>query len=155
MPATMDDLQELYQELILDHNRNPHNHRSLDSNHKAEGCNPLCGDRVTVFLDIQDGVLTDVCFEGTGCAISTASASMMTDYLKGKTKEEALALFQHFHDMATGNEFDEQELGKLVVFSGVCKFPARVKCATLVWHAVKAAIERKIPLDGGNDLTTD
>ena len=92
------DLQELYQELILDHNRRPHNRRSIDpTDHKAEGYNPLCGDRVTVFLDIQDGVLTDVCFEGAGCAISTASASMMTDALKGKTKEEALAFFQHFH----------------------------------------------------------
>lgn len=137
----MDELQELYQELILDHNRNPHNHRSLDSNHKAEGYNPLCGDRVTVFIDIQDGILIDVCFEGSGCAISTASASMMTDALKGKTKEEALALFRHFHNMAIEGESNE-ELGKLAVFSGICKYPARVKCATLVWHTAKAAIEQ-------------
>lgn len=143
----MIDLQELYQELILDHNRSPRNRRSLDcTDHKADGYNPLCGDRVTVFLDIQNDVLKDACFEGTGCAISTASASLMTDAVKGKTKEEAIALFNHFHQMVTGEyKSGEQEpsLGKLAVFSGVCKYPARVKCATLVWHTVKAAIERQ------------
>ena len=141
------DLQELYQELILDHNRSPRNRRSLEStNHKADGYNPLCGDRVTVYLDIQDSVVKDACFEGTGCAISTASASLMTDAVKGKTKEEAIALFNQFHQMVTGkHESDERQssLGKLAVFSGVCKYPARVKCATLAWHTVKAAIERQ------------
>ena len=140
------DLQDLYQELILDHNRSPRNRRKIESTqHQAEGYNPLCGDRVSVYLDIQNDIVKDDCFEGTGCAISTASASLMTVSLKGKTKEEASALFEQFHHMVTGeNQPDEQNpsLGKLVVFSGVSKYPARVKCATLAWHTVKAALER-------------
>ena len=141
------DPQELYQELILDHNRRPHNHRSIDpTDHKAVGHNPLCGDRLTVFLDIQGGIVKDACFEGSGCAISTASASMMTDAVKGKTTEEVISLFNHFHSMTTSEyKSGEQEpsLGKLAVFSGICKYPARVKCATLAWHTVKAAIEHR------------
>lgn len=143
----MMDLQDLYQELILDHNKRPRNRRSLDStDYKAEGYNPLCGDKVSVFVDMQDGVVKDICFEGTGCAISTASASLMTESLKGKTKEEALAIFDRFHQLVmNGQNTDEVDpsLGKLAAFSGVGRFPARVKCATLAWHTLRAAIEGK------------
>ncbi len=139
----MTDLDDLYQEVVLDHNRRPRNSGRLASaNREADGYNPLCGDRVTVYLEVRDNVITDISFEGTGCAISTASASLMTEGLKGKTLDEARALFDGFHGLVTeGADGDPSGLGKLVVFSGVCRFPARVKCATLAWHTVKAAMD--------------
>ncbi len=143
----MSDLQDLYQELILDHNRRPRNRRALESpSAKAEGYNPLCGDRVTVFINVEDDKVKDVTFEGSGCAISTASASLMTETLKGKTLDEAKLLFRRFHSLVTGDpdERDQGEgLGKLEVFSGVCRYPARVKCATLAWHTVKSALDEQ------------
>jgi nitrogen fixation NifU-like protein len=140
----MSELRDLYQEVILDHSKRPRNFHALPSaNRKAEGYNPLCGDRETVYLRVEDGVLKDVAFEGSGCAISTASASMMTESLKGKTREEADALFERFHGLITGAAEGGAgpELGKLEVFSGVREFPVRVKCATLPWHTLKAALE--------------
>ena len=141
----MGDLRELYQEMILDHNRNPRNFGKLeDADQSAEGYNPLCGDRETVYVRVEEDVLKDVGFRGTGCAISTASASMMTESLKGKTREEAEALFERFHDLITGSDgrtdASRADLGKLTVFSGVREFPVRVKCATLPWHTMKAAL---------------
>jgi nitrogen fixation protein NifU and related proteins len=140
----MPDLRELYQETILDHSRRPRNFRLIDdADRKAEGLNPLCGDRVTIFVRLEDGAMKDVSFQGSGCAISTASASMMTEKVKGKTAEEALSLFEGFHDLVTGKSDaagNGSELGKLQVFSGVSEFPIRVKCATLAWHALKAAL---------------
>ncbi len=142
----MSDPLELYQELILDHNKRPRNRRALDCpDHQAEGFNPLCGDRVTVFLKVKDGRVTEVTFEGSGCAISTASASLMTEVLKGRTLAEAKELFKKFHGMVTGEarEVDEGSgLGKLEVFCNVCQYPARVKCATLAWHTVQAALDQ-------------
>ena len=141
----MSDLGELYQEVILDHNKNPRNFKKLaDANRSAEGYNPLCGDHVTVYVKLEDGVISDISFQGSGCAISKASASMMTATLKGKTKAEAEVLFDRVHKMLTGElepEVDSQELGKLAVLSGVCHFPARVKCASLSWHTLHAALE--------------
>ena len=143
----MSDLRDLYQELILDHNRRPRNRRKIDApDRKAEGYNPLCGDRVTVYLGLEDDVVKEVTFEGSGCAISTASASLMTDAVKGKTLADAKALFTKFHNLVTGDTEQSEEgpgLGKLAVFSGVCEYPARVKCATLVWHTVNAAMENR------------
>ena len=143
----MSDLRDLYQELILDHNRHPRNRRRIDApDRKAEGYNPLCGDRVTVYLGLEDDVVQEVTFEGSGCAISTASASLMTEAVKGKTLAEAKALFKKFHNLVTGGMEQTEEgpaLGKLVVFSGVCQYPARVKCATLVWHTFNAALENR------------
>ncbi|HEY3282650.1 MAG TPA: SUF system NifU family Fe-S cluster assembly protein [Armatimonadota bacterium] len=140
----MSDLRELYQEVILDHNRSPHNFRQIENaTRKAEGYNPLCGDRLTLYLRLDNGVIRDVAFQGSGCAISKASASLMTDSLKGKSVEEAEALFELFHDMVSRDmdaDFDPDELGKLAVFQGVCEFPARVKCASLAWHTLKAAL---------------
>ena len=143
----MPDLKELYQQVILDHNRNPQNfHKVEDANRRAEGYNTLCGDRITLSARLENDVITDVGFEGTGCAIFKASASLMTQALKGKTKAEAEALFDKVHKMLTG-ELDPStngnQLGKLAVFSGVCEFPVRVKCATLAWHTLKAALEAK------------
>ena len=142
----MFDVADLYQELILDHNKSPRNFGKLeDSDHRAEGYNPLCGDHVTVYLNVEDDVVTEVTFEGSGCAISTASASLMTESVKGKSLEDAKALFRKFHGMLTGQSIetaDGPDLGKLEVFSGVCRFPARVKCATLAWHTVNAAWEK-------------
>jgi len=138
------DLGDLYQEVILDHNRQPRNFGALPgANRRAEGFNPLCGDRVTVMLEMQDGVVKDIRFQGSGCAISKASASMMTEGLKGKTREQAEALFQEFHRLLTGGAAapDPAALGKLVVFSGVREFPVRVKCATLAWHTLRSALE--------------
>lgn len=143
----MSDLRELYQEVILDHSKKPRNFRGQPAaTHRADGHNPLCGDRATVYVLEEDGVLRDVSFEGAGCSISTASASMMTEAVKGKTREQAEALFQRFHalvtsapDAAAGNA--APELGKLTVFSGVCEFPVRVKCASLPWHTLHAALE--------------
>jgi nitrogen fixation NifU-like protein len=138
------DVDDLYQELILDHNKRPRNRRKLEAaSHQAEGYNPLCGDHVTVFLHIEDDVVKEATFEGSGCAISTASASLMTESLAGKTVDEAKTLFQKFHGLITGQPVEECDgpgLGKLAVFSGVCQYPARVKCATLAWHTVNAAI---------------
>ncbi len=137
----MSDLRELYQEVIFDHNRNPRNFgRPADANRKAVGYNPLCGDKVTVYLKIENGVIAHAAFEGSGCAISTASASLMTEALKGKTEAQAQALFQEFHGMVAGSGSGE-ELGKLEVLSGVREFPARVKCATLAWHTLSAALK--------------
>lgn len=140
----MNDLRELYQELILDHSKRPRNFRELEgANRSAEGYNPLCGDRETVYLEVEGDVLKDVAFEGSGCAISTASASMMTESLKGKTRAEADALFERFHGLITGGPEARggPALGKLEVFSGVREFPVRVKCATLPWHTLKAALQ--------------
>ncbi len=143
----MSDLSELYRELILDHNKCPRNRRRLEgADRTAEGYNPLCGDRVTIFVKVEDDVVEEVTFEGTGCAISTASASLMTESLEGKTLGEAKALFENFHQMLTGEWCEDSEppsLGKLDVFSGVREYPARVKCATLAWHTMNAALARQ------------
>lgn len=142
----MADLRELYQEVILEHSKTPRNFRALTAaNHKAEGYNPLCGDHFTVYLDLEeDGKIRDIAFEGSGCAISKASASMMTQSLKGKTRAEADKLFDRFHKLVTGQlpaNGNQSELGKLSVFAGVSEFPVRVKCATLAWHTLRAALE--------------
>jgi nitrogen fixation NifU-like protein len=137
------DLRELYQEVILDHGKRPRNLREIPgANHKAEGFNPLCGDRATVYLHLEGEVVKDVSFVGRGCSISTASASMMTESLRGKTRAEAEALFERFHDLVTGEPVKPggPDLGKLAVFSGVSEFPVRVKCASLPWHTFKAAL---------------
>ena len=139
----MSELRELYQTTILDHNRKPRNFRKPDeANHEAEGYNPLCGDQVSVFLTLKDGVVEDVGFQGSGCAISTAAASLMTESVKGKELDEALALFERFQALVTGDPLEEPDvagLGKLSVFAGVREFPMRVKCATLPWHTLRAA----------------
>jgi nitrogen fixation protein NifU and related proteins len=143
----MADLRDLYQEVILEHSKAPRNYRELkDADHKAEGFNPLCGDHFTVYLHIEGDSIRDITFQGSGCAISKASASMMTQSLKGKTKKEAEELFQKFHKVVTGqaaSNGNSTELGKLAVFSGVSEFPVRVKCATLAWHTLQAALEGK------------
>ncbi len=143
----MTELNELYQEMILDHNQRPRNFAKLDgANRQAEGYNPLCGDHLTVYLKLEGDVIQDISFQGSGCAISKASASMMTAALKGKTRNEATALFKEVHKMLTGTQngtIDWQTLGKLKVFSGVSQFPVRVKCATLPWHTFNAALEGK------------
>ncbi len=141
----MSDLRDLYQEVIFDHYRQPRNRGVLPhANHKAEGYNPLCGDRITLYLIVEDGVVKDARFEGAGCAIATASASMMTEALKGRTEAEADALFGRFHAMVmtpAGQPLpDDPALGKLATLSGVREFPARVKCATLAWHTLQAAL---------------
>ncbi len=140
----MNDLRDLYQEVILDHSKRPRNFQELPgANRKAQGYNPLCGDRETVYLKLEGDVLTEISFKGSGCAISTASASMMTESVKGKTRPEAEALFEKFHDLITaesGPKAGGPQLGKLEVFSGVREFPIRVKCATLPWHTLKAAL---------------
>ncbi len=153
----MDDLRELYQEVILDHGRSPRNfRRPEESNREARGDNPLCGDRLTVYLMVDgDGTITDAAFEGRGCAISTASASMMTDMVRGKSVEAAGALFKTFHDMCTdasAGPIDEafaEDMDKLRVLSGVRQYPMRVKCATLAWHTMKAAMA------GDGEVTTE
>jgi len=140
----MSDLEGLYQEVILDHSRRPRNcHSMKDADRHADGYNPLCGDRFTLYLKLQNDRIVDISFEGTGCAISTASASILTEILKGKTRAQAEALFDTFHDLVTGRTHAEGEtpaLGKLAAFSGVCEFPVRVKCATLVWHTLRNAL---------------
>ena len=140
----MSDLRELYQDLILDHCKRPRNFRALEgANRRADGYNPLCGDKVTVYLELEDDRVRDISFQGAGCAISTSSASVMTETLKGKTRAEAEALFETFHDLVTGKRratADAPALGKLAVFSGVSEFPVRVKCATLAWHTLHAAL---------------
>jgi nitrogen fixation NifU-like protein len=140
----MSDLRELYQEVILDHNKRPRNFGALsEANRHAEGHNPLCGDHITVHLDVEGGVIKGVSFEGAGCAISRASASLMTDAVKGKPVAEAERLFDEFHHMVTSgvDEQVEAALGKLAVFCGVREFPSRVKCASLAWHTLHAALE--------------
>lgn len=138
----MNDLKELYQQVILDHNRSPRNfHEIADATHTAHGDNPLCGDKIRLYATVKDGRIEDVAFQGSGCAISTASASLMTSIVKGKSVAEAESLFQSFHDMVMGKaEPDKTVLGKLVAFGGVREFPARVKCANLAWHTLHAAI---------------
>jgi nitrogen fixation NifU-like protein len=138
----MSELRELYQEVILEHSKKPRNFRALENaNQRAEGFNPLCGDHFTVYVQLEDGAIKDIGFQGSGCAISKASASMMTQTLKGKSAAEAEALFSKFHDVVTGHaEGNEENLGKLAVFAGVSEFPLRVKCATLAWHALRAAL---------------
>jgi len=143
----MSELSELYQQVILDHNKKPRNFRKLESaNHSAEGFNPLCGDQLTVYLDLEDGAVKEISFEGSGCAISKAAASMMTQAVKGKSKQEAEQLFTEFHGMVTG-ELDEEAttngLGNLKIFSGVREFPVRVKCASLPWHTLHAALNNQ------------
>jgi nitrogen fixation NifU-like protein len=144
----MAELDDLYQEQILDHNKSPRNFRVMENaNHKAEGYNPLCGDHVTVYVRLHDGRIEDISFQGSGCAISKASASMMTAELKGKKESEAQVLFDKVHTMLTGEGVDGgQGLGKLTVLSGVCKFPARVKCATLAWHTMNAALKNGVEI---------
>lgn len=140
----MSDLRDLYQEVILDHNKQPRNFRAIDTaSHQANGHNPLCGDQVTIYLDVKDGLIQDISFQGRGCAISTASASLMTTILKGKTLTEAEQLFGRFHDMVTSDDDPPGDMGKLAVLSGVRDYPSRVKCATLAWHAMQAALNNR------------
>jgi nitrogen fixation NifU-like protein len=137
-----DDLQDLYQEVILDHNRRPRNFRAIAGGRKAEGYNPLCGDKIMVYLNVDNDVITDVAFQGSGCAISKASASLMTDIVKGKTVQEAKAIFDRFQKMLTGpSDASVDNLGKLTVLAGVRQFPVRVKCASLAWHTLKSAVD--------------
>jgi nitrogen fixation NifU-like protein len=146
----MADLQDLYQEVILDHNKSPRNFRAMENaSHRAEGFNPLCGDHVTVYLRLRDGAIEDISFQGSGCAISKASASIMTAELKGKQETEAAEIFEKVHRMLTSDgSGDGQGMGKLAVLSGVCKFPARVKCASLAWHTLNSALK------GGADVAS-
>jgi nitrogen fixation NifU-like protein len=143
----MSELSELYQQVILDHNKKPRNFRKLEqANHSAEGFNPLCGDHLTVYLDLEDGAVKEIAFEGSGCAISKAAASMMTQAVKGKSREQAEELFTEFHSMVTGEldeETQENNLGNLKIFAGVREFPVRVKCATLPWHTLHAALNNE------------
>jgi nitrogen fixation NifU-like protein len=149
----MADLRELYQEVILDHTKNPRNYGSLeDSSHQAAGHNPICGDHLVVYVRVEDDLVADVGFEGNGCAISTASASLMTQSIKGKPIADAEALFSSFHEAVTSPvdaELDGEALGKLVVLAGVREFPMRVKCASLAWHTLRAA------LAGQGETTTE
>ncbi len=143
----MSELSDLYQEVILDHNKNPRNFREItDADQYADGKNPLCGDALRVYVSLDGETVTDVSFKGSGCAISKASASMMTQAVKGKTKVDAELIFNEFHKMVTGEldiETDENHLGKLKIFAGVLEFPTRVKCASLSWHTLNAALHEK------------
>ena len=142
----MSDLNELYQEILLEHNSKPRNFRKLDpANHTADGYNPLCGDRITLYLQVEDGIITDVGFQGSGCAISRASASMMTQSIKGQSLEAAEQVFDQFHKMLTepDAELDYDQLGDLETLAGVAEFPTRIKCAILAWHTLRAAIAGK------------
>ena len=141
----MSDLSDLYQEVILDHNRRPRNFRVIEGpTHHAEGYNPLCGDRLKLYVNVEGDRIVDVAFEGSGCAISKASASLMTDTLKGKTVADARAIFERFHRMVTTPpDQTVEDLGKLSVLAGVREFPVRVKCASLAWHTLKAALARE------------
>lgn len=141
-----EDLRDLYQEVIFDHNRNPRNFRVIDdADRKVEGFNPLCGDRLTLYLKMAGDTIVDASFQGSGCAISTASVSLMTEIIKGKSAAEAESLFKTFHDMTTGKSEDIQleAVGKLAVLAGVREYPARVKCATLAWHTLDAALKNE------------
>lgn len=141
------ELRELYQQVILDHNKSPRNFRVIENaNHYSEGYNPLCGDRIDIYLDVENGIVKDISFQGKGCAISKASASLMSGMVKGKPVEEAEKLFEKFHDLITGklgDNTDTEELGKLAVFAGVRDFPARVKCASLAWHTMINALKEE------------
>lgn len=141
----LDQIRDLYQEVVFDHNRNPRNFRVMeDANRKIEGFNPLCGDRITLYVKVIDGKIEDVSFQGSGCAISTASASLMTEIVKGQTEQEAEQLFDLFHRITTGKNGDDvnlEDLGKLAVLAGVRAYPARVKCATLAWHSLQSALK--------------
>jgi nitrogen fixation NifU-like protein len=139
-----DDLNDLYQQVILDHSKSPRNFRPLEkASRTAQGYNPLCGDNVTLFLRFEDDRIADISFQGSGCAISKASASLLTESLKGRRRDEVKPLFERIHQMMTTGQIVGADLGKLAVFAGVHKFPARVKCAILPWHAVLAAVEGK------------
>jgi nitrogen fixation NifU-like protein len=141
-----DDLRDLYQEVIFDHNRNPRNFRVMeDADRQVEGFNPLCGDRLTLYLKMDGDVIKDASFQGSGCAISTASVSLMTEIVKGMTEQQAEDLFKKFHEMTTGKDENLQleALGKLAVLAGVREYPARVKCATLAWHTLDAALKNQ------------
>lgn len=141
-----EDLRDLYQEVIFDHNRNPRNFRVMENaDRKVDGFNPLCGDRLTLYLKLNGDVIEDASFQGSGCAISTASVSLMTEIIKGKTQDEAEQLFDTFHKMTTGKdeEIQLEAVGKLAVLAGVREYPARVKCATLAWHTLDAAIKNQ------------
>lgn len=140
------DLDDLYQQVIVDHSRRPRNFRAMEgADRTVEGYNPLCGDRFTLYLKLGDGVVKDISFQGAGCAISTASASLLTESVKGKTREEAEALFEGFHGLVTGKPAGlKAPLGKLAAFSGVAGYPTRVKCATLAWHTLRSALEGKM-----------
>jgi|TARA_B100000959_G_scaffold93957_1_gene99849 nitrogen fixation NifU-like protein len=148
----MFDIKDLYQEIIVDHNRNPRNFRVIaDADKTMEGFNPLCGDRLKLYLKIDGGNISDIAFDGTGCAISVASASLMTDAMKGKSIDEAETLFNNFHCLiTTENEIDTDHLGKLAVLAGVKNFPARVKCASLCWHTLHSAL-----IGDKNPVTTE
>ena len=143
----MSELSELYQQVILDHNKKPRNFRKLENpDRSAEGYNPLCGDQLTVYVNLTDDSVREIAFEGSGCAISKAAASMMTQAVKGKSKEQIEELFKEFHSMVTGEldeETDENHLGNLKIFAGVREFPVRVKCATLPWHTMHAALHNQ------------
>ena len=142
----MDEMRELYQETILDHHKHPRNFRKLENAHSSEGYNPLCGDRITVYVLLDGDVIKDIAFQGSGCAICTASASVMTEMLKGKPTEEAERLFGKFHDLVTSDPSETpntEGLGKIAVFFGVREFPVRIKCATLAWHTLRAALQDK------------
>ncbi len=139
------DLRDLYQEVVVDHSRRPRNFGPLpDASHQAEGFNPLCGDRLNLYLKVVDGFIEDARFEGSGCAISMASASLMTEAMKGRRTTDAEALFSDFHAMLTGNPKTNPALGKLEVFAGVSEFPSRIKCATLAWHTLQAALHAEV-----------
>ncbi len=141
------ELKELYQQVILDHNKNPRNFRKIENaNHFAEGYNPLCGDRLNIYVELEGGRIKDISFQGSGCAISKASASLMSSIVKGLPVEEAERLFEKFQAVITGKITDEEnieELGKLAVFAGVKEFPSRVKCASLAWHTMIAAFKQE------------
>ena len=140
----MSELQDLYQEIIIDHSKRPRNfHAMTDANRQADGYNPLCGDKLKLFLKMDGDTVREASFTGSGCAISTASASLMTESLKGKSRAEALHLLDEFHELLTTDVQAKKDLGKLVVFGGVREYPARVKCATLAWHTLKSALENK------------
>jgi nitrogen fixation NifU-like protein len=144
-------VDDLYQEIILDHSKRPRNcHPMDDANRQAEGYNPLCGDKLKLYLKMEDDVVKDVSFVGSGCAISTASASLMTESMKGKSREEALRILEKFHELLTTDTAVSKDLGKLVVFCGVRDYPARVKCATLAWHTLKSALN-----NSGEQVTTE
>ncbi|MFZ0454935.1 MAG: SUF system NifU family Fe-S cluster assembly protein [Ignavibacteriaceae bacterium] len=149
------ELRELYQQVILDHNKSPRNFRKIENANKfAEGYNPLCGDRINIYLIVEDDSVKDISFQGSGCAISKASASLMSSIVKGKTLKEAEELFNKFHDLITGkldDDFDLDELGKLAVFAGVREFPVRVKCASLAWHTMMSAVNE----DKNKTVTTE
>ncbi|MBI4298201.1 MAG: SUF system NifU family Fe-S cluster assembly protein [Chloroflexi bacterium] len=143
----MSQLEELYQEIVLEHYSRPRNFKKLEgANRSAQGYNPFCGDKITVYLKIEDGVIADVGFQGSGCVISKATASLMTESVKGKRQEEAVEIFHSFHNMLTrppGSDFDNERLGDLEILAGVSEFPIRVKCAVLCWHTLRAALEQK------------